>query len=184
MEFEKVLEIYRLKSVDRTSSVKNRKESSAEHSWSCLILADYFLTRTNSKLDRLKVYELLLWHDVVEIEAGDICLSKEDERKNKAECELKAMEKLKHYLPAVLKNKFKSLFLEFEEMKTPEARFAKAIDKLDAEIQEMDYKQDWKGWTEEFLRKHKEPYFKEFPEILEMFEETTKYARDNGYFDQ
>lgn len=34
----------RLKTVYRRNSVGNRKESSAEHSWSCLILADFFLS--------------------------------------------------------------------------------------------------------------------------------------------
>ncbi len=174
--------LYRLKNVDRTSSVKERPESSAEHSWSCLILADHFMQKINLKLDRLKVFELLLYHDVVEIEAGDICISKEEERKNKRERELKAMEKLKEEMPPLLKEKFVSLYLEFEEMKTLEAKFAQSIDKLDAEIQELDYQGDWKGWTEEFLRKKKEPYFKEFPEIREIFEEATKIARKNGYF--
>lgn len=73
---------------------------------------------------------------------------------------------------------------EYEEAKTREARFCKAIDALDAEIHEMDYKEDWKGWTEDFLRKSKEHLFDDFPELKELFEETTKFARDNGYFNQ
>lgn len=61
----KLRKLYQLKRVERANSVSLRRESSAEHSWSCLILADYFLSQMqNSKLDRLKVYELLMYTKV------------------------------------------------------------------------------------------------------------------------
>ena len=178
-EITKLRKLYGLKKVYRANSVEKRKESSAEHSWSCLILADYFLNITDIKLDRLKVYELLMYHDVVEIEAGDTPLHKIEERKDQKEKELKALNKLKHELPRELKAKFVKLVNEFEENKTKEAKFAQAIDKLDAEIHELDYKKDWKGWTEEFLRKEKEIYFKEFPKIKQAFEKITNYLKEN-----
>lgn len=59
-EINKLKKFYELKNVERACSVTGRKESSAEHSWSCLILADYFLSvMKNHQLDRLKVYEIL-----------------------------------------------------------------------------------------------------------------------------
>jgi len=180
----KLRKFYQLKKVYRANSVEKRKESSAEHSWSCLILADYFLNITDIKINRLKVYELLMYHDIVEIEAGDTPLHKIKERKNQKERELKALNKLKNEIPKQLKTKFVNLFNEFEESKTKEAKFANAIDKLDAEIHELDYKKDWKNWTEEFLRKEKEKYFEEFPKIKEAFEKITKYLKENGYFNQ
>ncbi len=183
-EITKLRKLYGLKKVYRENSIGNRKESSAEHSWSCLILADYFLNITDIKLNRLKVYELLMYHDVVEIECGDTPMHKTKERENQKEREQKALNKLKNEIPKQLKAKFVNLFNEFEENKTKEAKFAWAIDKLDAEIHELDYKKDWKGWTQEFLRKEKEKYFKEFPEIKQAFEKITDYARENGYFDQ
>ena len=83
-EINKLRRLYHLKHVDRFNSVLKRKESSAEHSWSCLILADYFLNLMKDRdIDRLKVYELLLYHDVVEIEAGDIGLLETEKRKDK-----------------------------------------------------------------------------------------------------
>ncbi|MCC7574778.1 HD domain-containing protein [Candidatus Woesearchaeota archaeon] len=138
----------KLKTVYRFNSVEDRKESTAEHSWSCLILADFFLSRNNFNLDRLKVYELLMYHDVVEIEAGDSPLHPEIKRLDKSEKEKKAMKLLHTELPTPLNNKFLKLFTEYEEQKTLESKFAKAIDALDAEIHELDYKQDWKGWSE------------------------------------
>ncbi len=177
--------LYQLKCVERANSVKTRKESSAEHSWSSLILADYFLNKMkNHNLDRLHVYELLMYHDVVEIETGDICIIHEKERESKAEKEMQAAHILKEHFPKELGQKFFDLFHEFEARKTKEARFAKAIDALDAEIHEMDYKEDWKGWTEEFLRRKKAPLFEEFPEMKEMFEEVMVFLKKEGYFDQ
>lgn len=176
---------YELKKVERSCSVGKRKESSAEHSWSSLILADYFLSTTKKmKINRLRVYELLMYHDVVEIECGDVCISKEEQHKKNKKLEQKAMLVLKKKLPAPLNQKFADLFMEFEEGKTIEARFAKAIDALDAEIHELDYKRDWVGWTEEFLRKKKQHKFKDFPELEATFEKTIAFCRKNGYFEQ
>lgn len=183
----KIRKLYQLKNVNRLNSVQNRKESSAEHSWSCLILADYFLTilekNGKQKIDRLKVYELLMYHDVVEIEAGDSgIVPGEDMSKN--ENELIAMKKLKEKIPKTLSKKYNDLFSEFEEGKTIESRFAKAIDKFDAIIHVLDYKKEWIVWTEKLLRKSKEKYFVEFPEIKNAFEEIVVYVNRNGYFEQ
>jgi putative hydrolases of HD superfamily len=176
--------INRLKEVERFGSVGKRKESAAEHSWSCLVLADYFLSKTKSKIDRLKVYELLMYHDMVEIETGDIPLHPSRPRNKLAADEIEAAEKLGRKLPKQFSEKFIQLFAEFLEQKTIEARFAKAVDQIESELHEVDQKPDWKGWTEEFLRAHKEKYVKEFPEISEAFEEITKFVRKEGYFDQ
>ena len=152
-ELLKLRKFYQLKNIERANSVGTRKESPAEHSWSCLILADYFLEKAKMNLDKEKVFDLLVYHDVVEIEVGDVNLLKEQERKHKAEREKQAAHVLHQHLPSELGKKFLTLFHEYEEGKTMEARFAKAIDALDAVIHELDYPQDWKGWTEEFLRK-------------------------------
>ncbi|MFH0700953.1 MAG: HD domain-containing protein [Candidatus Woesearchaeota archaeon] len=183
-ELDKLRYFYRLKSVDRHNSQGSRKESSAEHTWSCLILADYFFSKIKQKLDRVKVYKMLMYHDLVEIEEGDVNILHEEKRKNKKEIELKAAELITQKIPSSLSKKYLTLFQEYEEQKTLEARFCKAIDALDAEIHEMDYKQDWKSWTEEFLRCKKEPLFVDFPEIQELFEETIKHVRKEGYFEQ
>lgn len=97
---------------------------------------------------------------------------------------MKAAELIVQKIPSTLSKKYLLLFQEYEEGQTPEARFCKAIDALDAVIHEIDYKLDWKGWTEEFLRSKKEPLFADFLEIREFFEEIIKYVRKEGYFGQ
>jgi len=183
-DLQKLRKIYQLKSVYRYNSVGNRKESSAEHTWSALVLANYFLDKIKLKLNHQKVYELLLYHDLLEIETGDIGLHKLEERKDKKEKEQKALPLLLKQLPTEFGEKFRQLFQEYEERKTPEAKFVKAIDYLDAELHELDYKKDWIGWTEKFLRQEKEKVMREFPELNAAFEEVLQHAREHGYFEQ
>ncbi len=181
-ELLKVRKFYQLKNVERANSVGIRKESPAEHTWSCLILADYFLEKTKMNIDKSKVFDLLLYHDVVEIECGDENIFHEQEHAVHKKNERSAADKLKKDLPLPLQEKFLALFVDFEEGKTVEARFAKAIDALDAVIHELDYPDDWKGWTEEFLRRKKSPLFETFPELKEMFDHAILFAQNEKYF--
>ena len=180
----KLRKFYQLKHVERAGLVGERKESSAEHTWSALILADYFLSIMDNSLDRLKVYELLMYHDVVEIETGDIPVHHIEKRVNKKEEEKAAAHILKEHIPPALKDKFIKLFEEFEDGETPEAKFAKAIDSLDALIHFLDYKEAWKGWTEEMVREFHGKKIIHFPETKEAFEKMLEYCRENGFFNQ
>lgn len=190
-QLHKLRKLYRLKNIERANTVLSRKESSAEHTWSCLLLADYFLSQVknsqtknnqNKKLDRLKVYELLLYHDLIEIEAGDIPIHHVEERKHKQEKEQKAFASMKEQFPEVLKEKFSRLFQEFEEQKTSEAKFARAVDRIDALIHELDYKKDWKGWNEAKVRQFYQEEIKNVPIIKAAFEKIISYAQKQGYF--
>ncbi len=190
-EIKKLNIINQLKNIERATNVKNknkrkeRKESSAEHSWSCLILADYFLSKSKKEINRLRVYELLMYHDLVEIKAGDTPLNptakSRDERKTKEEKERIAAEQLRKELPKEISNKFKELFEEFEAEKTIEARYAKAIDAIEPVIHELEYPEDWQGWSEEFLRQKKLPKIREFPEIIGVFEKIIEYMKKNKH---
>jgi putative hydrolases of HD superfamily len=181
-EINKFRTIYELKKVYRENSVGNRKESSAEHSWSCLVLADYFISKYNMKINRLKVYELLIYHDLLEIETGDVPLNPKNNKIEKDEKhEIKTLE---NKLPSPINQKFIDLYREYKERKTKEAKFAKAIDLLDAQIHEMDYKEDWKGWNEEFLIKMKLKYLKEFPPLEKTFNEILEFLIENDFLEK
>lgn len=175
----------RLKRVYRKNSVDNRKESSAEHSWSCLILADFLLSKLDLDIDKTKVYELLIYHDILEIESGDVPLESKNNNcvKDKKE-ERIFLEKLQKQLPSPLNSKFLSLYNEFKEQKTSEAKFAKLIDSLDPVIHELDYKEDWIGWSKEFFIEEKSKYFKEFPDLMPIFNEILEYLIRYNYFEE
>ncbi len=180
-ELQKLRKLYELKRVYRRNSVEGRKESAAEHCWSCLILADYFLDKLALGLDRLKVYELLMYHDVVEIEAGDTPIADEEKRRNKQKEEFEALKKLGKVLPKTLGDKLAAQFTEFETGTSAEARFAKAVDRLDALVHELDYKDDWRGWSEPMLRKLFEKDIVKVPGLKEEFEALVSFAKQNSY---
>ena len=79
-DIHKFRTIYKLKSVYRLNSVDSRHESTAEHTWSALMLADYIFSKyidDTKSIDKFKVLELIMYHDLVEIHAGDTPLHPE-----------------------------------------------------------------------------------------------------------
>jgi putative hydrolases of HD superfamily len=178
----KIRTLLKLKEVDRYSIIKERRESSAEHSWGCLILANYFFKKINYKIDQLKVLKILTYHDLVEIISKDHYEIVDDHKREIDEEE--GFEILKTKIPKELKEEYNNYFKEFEEEKTKEAQFSKAIDKLEVLIHMLDYKEEWikQKWTEEKLRKFKEHYFIKIPEIHSFFNELVKYLKENNYF--
>lgn len=176
--------VNKLKSVYRLNTVDKRKESSAEHTWSALVLADFMMDKYKLKLNRIKVYELLMYHDLAEIHTGDFPLSPEIKFGNKQKQELASAKKLKKELPKRMGEKYYKTFIEFEERKTIESKFARVVDVFDAQIHEIDHKKDWKGWTKEFLISNKIKYFEEFPKIKKDFLQLVEYLEEEGYFSQ
>lgn len=195
-DFMKILETYKLKEVSRNCSnfyfcekeniEYQRKETTAEHIYSCLKLADYFLSIEEFfQLDRVKVYKLLMYHDDIEIETADICISKREERKDKNDIEIKSLPILASRYPFIMKEKLLKLDNEFREGKTAESKFAHAIDKMDAIIHELKYPQDWgpKGFDEKNSRAWYQPAFEYSPTFLSYWERIVLYLRENGYFE-
>jgi putative hydrolase of HD superfamily len=127
-----IAEIDRLKTVLRLSRLlaDDRRENDAEHSWHLalmvLVLAEY----ANEPIDVAKTLKLVLVHDLVEIYAGDTCLFDDVAKKDQAERESAAARRLFTLLPEDQESAFHALWDEFEARRTPEARFAKAMDRL------------------------------------------------------
>lgn len=194
--FLKILETYKLKWVARNSSNfyydskeninYKRKETTAEHVYSCLKLADFFLITEEefADLDRLKIYELLMYHDDVEIETEDTCISQREEREKKKVEELLAVPILAKKYPNKLWNKFMIMDNEYRENITKESQFVHSIDKMDALIHEVSYPQDWgpKWFDEKNVRKWFQSSFKNSPTFIRYFENLIDYLNKNGYF--
>ena len=177
----KLKKFSQLKHVLRDIDVDKRIESTAEHCRSSLILADYFLSLMKLSIDRMKVYELLMYHDLVEIETGDTPVHHLEARKAKVEQERLAMSKVGSEMPDVLREKYFQLFREFEAKETVESRFANAVDKLDADISAMDSTDEsFVWWTEDLAREIKQKHYLEFPEINAVFEEVVLWYKKRG----
>ena len=85
---------------------------------------------SNEEIDIARVMILCLIHDIVEIESGDTYAYDEESLKSQKEREDLAKERIYSILPDDQKQEFISLFDEFEENRTAEARFAHAMDNL------------------------------------------------------
>ncbi|MBW3020104.1 HD domain-containing protein [Candidatus Woesearchaeota archaeon] len=177
-KFERLFIPYKLKEVKRRAEVEDRQESTAEHIFSSLILAQYFLKKID--LDESRVNKLILYHDMVEIYSGDTFILDEEHHKSKKERENKALDRLKQELPEELSKDLEKYWLEYENGETKEARFCMAIDKLDGMYQNIKSPHLWKKWnfTEEKLRSKKEHLFQEFPEMLNFFNELIEYLKE------
>jgi len=169
--YEKLFTPFKLKNIERKGIVNNRQESTAEHIYAAIMVAKYFLKKTMQKIDKEKVFSLILYHDLPEIHAGDTFILDKEGQKTQKHREQKSFEKLLKELPKELIPEFKESWQEFSEQKTIESRFVKAIDELEAVIHNTQHPELWKkyGFTEKKLRKYKEHHFTEFPEIVEFF---------------
>lgn len=184
-DIDKLKTVFKLKEVHRVGPVQNRKESSAEHSWGSMVIADYFLERSNlQKINRERVMELLLYHDLVEIEAGDTDFNDDEAQKSKKEKEKKGFVALSSKLPLLLAERYKKLHEEYENINTIESKFAHAVDKIEPVLHALNYKKDWleKGYAEELIISKKIKYIEPFPELVEFFKQLIKYLKDNGFF--
>ena len=122
-----------LKGVLRQSRILDgsRPENSAEHSWHlalmALVLRDYAPPGT----DLNRVTAMLLIHDLVEIDAGDLFVYADAAAQARQEAaEHAAADRLFTLLPPGQGPELRALWDEFEERRTPEARFARALDRL------------------------------------------------------
>ena len=134
-----LVEADKLKTIIRRTPLTDvsRLENSAEHSWhlalAAITLADYAPPGTNL----LRVLELVAVHDLVEIDAGDTFAYDADAQVHvsKAGRERAAADRVFGLLPADQTVRLRALWEEFEAQETVEARFANALDRFQALLQ-------------------------------------------------
>ena len=127
-----ILEIDKEKNIFRQThfSGHGRNENDAEHAWHMAIMAYLLQEYSNEKIDVARVMLMCLIHDVVEIDAGDTYAYDAEGLKTQKAREEAAKERLYSMLPEDQKADLVAIFDEFEERKTPEAKFARALDNL------------------------------------------------------
>lgn len=127
-----ILEIDKEKNIFRQTHLSGhgRNENDAEHAWHMAIMAYLLQEYSNEKIDVARVMLMCLIHDVVEIDAGDTYAYDAEGFKTQKAREEAAKERLYSMLPEDQKADLVAIFDEFEERKTPEAKFARALDNL------------------------------------------------------
>ncbi len=130
MEFS--LEIDKEKNIFRQTSLSGhgRKENDAEHAWHMAIMAYILREYANEEVDITKVMLMCLIHDIVEIDAGDTYAYDAEGLKTQKAREDAAKQRIFSMLPDDQKTEFISLFDEFEQAESAEARFAHSMDNL------------------------------------------------------
>ncbi|HOO28182.1 MAG TPA: HD domain-containing protein [Lachnospiraceae bacterium] len=124
--------IEKLKSNTRHSyTADGTHEVVASHTWRLAVMA-MLLEREFPALDMDKVIRMCLIHDWGEAVTGDI--PSFDKTKEHEDIETQAVEGLIRTLPKELYQDMAVLFEEMDALETPEARFYKALDKLEAVI--------------------------------------------------
>jgi len=127
-----LMEIDQLKSVLRRSLLVDgsRRENTAEHSWHLAMAALVLAPHAEEDVDIVRAIELLLIHDLVEIDAGDTYIYDTAGAADKVEREERAAERIFNLLPADQAAHIDARWREYEARATPTARFAHAVDRL------------------------------------------------------
>ncbi len=127
-----ILEVDKAKGILRSTrvTVADRFENDGEHSWHVALIALVLAEYAPPGIDLLRVIAMLLLHDIVEIDAGDVNVYDEEARVSQPVRERLAADRIYGLLPSEQGVEFRNLWEEFEARESPEARFAASIDRL------------------------------------------------------
>lgn len=172
----------KLKDTLRYNEKKNgTKESVADHSWRLALMAFTMAEELEINVDILKVTKLAVAHDIAESITGDIDavlimegkVSKEEKKRK----EISAMEEIKNIAPEKTGLEIYNLWDEYEKGETKEAKFIKALDKLETlmHLAESGYKTYDKP---DLIPAYADEVVKNFPELLPMLKIVKKKLRE------
>jgi len=181
-----IRELDKLKRVRRQTWLtdNSRQENSAEHSWHiavmALVLAEY---APGEDLDLGRVMQMLLIHDIVEIDAGDTFCYDNAAVAQQTEHEERAAERLFGLLPQDLADRFRNLWEEFEARETPESLLANSLDRLQPILN--NYHSGGKSWrangiTRDQVRQRNRIVADGAPELWAFIEDLLQRAVDKG----
>jgi len=184
-EVEAVLEFLRsaetLKSTMRSAWTSDgRPESVAQHTWRLCLMAMLF-GRSYPDVDMARLLRICVIHDLGEAIGGDIPAVEQDPAGSKAVQERADLLELLRPLPPRMREEIVELWDEYEAASSPEARLAKALDKLETILQhtqglnpaDFDY-----GFNLDYGRRYTsgDPLIESVRTVLDT--ETARRARD------
>lgn len=185
-QIEFITEIDKLKNIFRQNVVigTKRNENDAEHSWHlavmAILLSEYAIEKG---MDILRVVKMVLIHDLVEIDAGDTFCYDEKANEDKSLREEKAADRLFYMLPEDQAGEIYDLWREFENLETPEARFAACLDRLQPLI--LNHNTEGHTWqkpgvTSDKVLKRNAPLEKNTPALWEYVKEVIEDSVQKG----
>ncbi|MBZ9653181.1 HD domain-containing protein [Phyllobacterium lublinensis] len=173
-----------LRRINRANRIADgsRFENSAEHSWHLTLCALVFQELAPQAVSIDRVIKMLILHDIVEIDAGDTPIFSADAASQEAG-EQEAASRLFGLLPDGLGMEFRALWDEFEAAQTPDARFAKALDRFQPIL--LDYAVSGGSWLdfavkEDALRKLVRA-IRDVPELWDVADALISSAKGKGW---
>ena len=141
------VEIDKVKAVTRQNPLTDgsRPEGDAEHMWHLAVMALILTEYAADPVDLVRVIAMLLVHDLVEIDAGDTYVYDTLGREAVVAVEAAAAKRIFGMLPPDQGEWARGLWEEFEARATAEARFARALDRLQPLLQNATA--DGGGWV-------------------------------------
>ncbi|MBX7164067.1 MAG: HD domain-containing protein [Saprospiraceae bacterium] len=116
-----------------------RQESVAEHSWRMSLMLILIENKLPKSFNQLRALKMAIVHDLVEMYAGDVpvfnFLNSKKLHSQKKQKEKDAMFRIAGELSDSNGKEVESLWREYENSHTVEAKVVKALDKLEAQIQ-------------------------------------------------
>ena len=132
-----IKEIDKVKYIQRKTKLFNsdRNENDAEHSWHLALMAIVLAEHSDQPIDILKVVKMVLIHDIVEIDAGDVFIYDTQKNHDNTDEERLAANRIFGLLPKKQADEMIAIWEEFEAGETNEAKFAKSMDRLEPLLQ-------------------------------------------------
>ena len=130
----------KLKSILRATTLcdGSRRENSGEHSWHIALYAMILAEHSNRPIDVSRVIKMLLIHDLVEIDAGDVPVHAKFDVAAREAKEQAAADRLFGLLPDDQRDEFRLIWNEFEAAESDDAIFAKSIDRVQPVISNLE----------------------------------------------
>ncbi len=135
-QFAFLNEADRLKQVLRATTLVDgsRRENSGEHSWHLALYAMVLGDQAGPGVSLDRVIRMLILHDLVEIDVGDVPIHSGNGQTHGStatqDAEALAAARIFGLLPSDLGQSFLALWTEFEAARTPDAIFAKSLDRV------------------------------------------------------
>lgn len=176
-QFQFIREIDKEKTIFRQTYLADgeRKENDAEHAWHMAMMVMLLAEYSNEKIDVLHTMKMVLIHDLIEIYAGDTYCYDNAGNATKKQRELEAADKLFNILPEDQAKELRSIWDEFEEGETAEAKFAATMDRIQPLM--LNHASGGKSWLEHGV--HAEQVYGRNKNTGKGSEELWQYADEN-----
>ncbi len=155
-----------------------RQESVAEHSWRLALLAFLLAPYTQVNLNMEKVFGMAVIHDLCEVLTGDTpffeAIDGSPEKRKKQMLEEEAMKTLTSLLDRSIGDKFHTLWKEYEDGESEESKFVRALDKIEAQVQQNEADiSTWNDFEKQSIFTHLDK-FCDYNDFLQLFKDVVR----------